>query len=96
MTYDPMTRSCGGCKFAVMQDHGWSNYSAEGAEFFCSKQVHPEDGFDSFYSASPRLAFAADCTLFEAGFPINMDVDGEAAADLNDEQRAIYDGGPPY
>lgn len=89
-------RTCSNCKYAVFQDYGYSSYTVEGTSFYCAKGIHPGDGFDSFYGDAVQLAFAADCVSFEAGAPINMDVDGDDMANLNDEQRRIYDGGPPY
>lgn len=82
--------NCEGCKFAVFQDTGWSNYTVEGTDFLCSKKLHPDAPFDRWYGEDKRLEFAQNCTGFEAGDPVRMDVDCEGMDDLTDEEKVIY------
>lgn len=89
---DTNNRSCSGCKYAIYQDHGYSNYTVEGTDFYCGKKRHPEAPFDRWYGEDPRLQFAANCSDFEAGDPIEMDVEGYNYNSLTDEEKAIYDG----
>ena len=61
---------CGGCKFCVFKDHGYSNYTVEGTSFYCGKNLHPESGFDRWYGEDKRLEYAQECTGFEpSGVP---------------------------
>ena len=34
-------RSCNQCKYAIMQDFGYSNYTVEGTTFYCFLKKHP-------------------------------------------------------
>lgn len=51
----------------------------EGTTFHCLKRAHPCDGFDRWYGEDKRLGFAEGCEAFEAGEPVEVDVDGELA-----------------
>lgn len=84
-------RKCTDCKFACLIDFGYSNYTTEGTEFFCSKALHPEGHFDEFYGEDKRLEYAQQCGGYEAGHPVEMDVDGENEAELTPEQKDIYE-----
>lgn len=82
--------TCNSCKYAIFKDYGYSNYTTEGTQFYCAKNLHPADGFDRFYGEDKRLDYAAKCGGFECGDSIEMDVDGEV--ELTPEQQTIYDG----
>lgn len=56
--------SCSDCQFALFADVGYSNYTVEGTEFYCTIGLHPEDGFDRFYGGDKRLLFAQECKGF--------------------------------
>ncbi len=88
---EEVKKSCNDCEFALFNDYGYSNYTQEGTEFFCTLRFHPDDGFDSFYGNDPRLEFADECVMFTLGEPIAMDVDNEGLADLTPRQRALFD-----
>ena len=72
-----MKQTCDNCRYAVMQDVGYSNYTVEGTEFSCLKKLHPDGEFDRWYGEEPRLGFAAKCDGYRAGTCIELDVDGE-------------------
>ena len=84
-------RSCNDCKFACFLDFGYSNYTVEGTNFVCSKNLHPQGTFDRFYGEDKRLNFASQCAGYQAGEPVYMDVDCEDLPNLTDEQRQIYE-----
>lgn len=84
-------RSCNGCEFAVFNDYGYSNYTVEGTEFFCSLRFHPADGFDRWFGKDDRLNFADECVMYTEGEPITMDVDRDGMADLTPKQRILFD-----
>jgi hypothetical protein len=84
-------KSCNDCEFALFNDYGYSNYTVEGTEFFCTLNFHPADGFDRFYGTDNRLAFADECPMFTVGEPILMDVDRENLPELTAKQRALFD-----
>jgi hypothetical protein len=86
-----MSTTCNGCRFACFVDYGYSNYTVEGTEFYCAKSLHPDGHFDRFYGEDKRLDFAAECSGFEAGEPISMDVDQEGIADLTPDQRTVWE-----
>lgn len=84
-------QSCLTCRFAIHHDEGYSNYTVEGTTFRCAKKLHPDEEFDEFYGEDKRLKYGAECTGFERGEGVWMDVDGENEADLTPEQRAVWE-----
>lgn len=85
-------KKCQDCKFAIFQDHGYSNYTVEGTTFECGVSAHPDGEFDRFYGDEPKLEYAEKCPHFAAGESIDMDVDRENIETLTEEQRIIFDG----
>lgn len=85
-------KTCGGCKFALLWDTGYSNYTVEGTDFHCMKRLHPDGVFDNWYGEDKRLTFAETCFGYEGGEPIIMDVEGENETSLTPEQKARFDG----
>lgn len=88
---EPSPPSCGDCRFALLADVGYSNYTVEGTEFYCTIGLHPEDGFDRWYGADERLDFAKECRGFTAGEPIRTDVDGEDFDELTEGQKMLLE-----
>lgn len=84
-------RTCDQCRFAVFEDHGYSNWTVEGTDFTCAKRLHPEGTFDRFYGHNPKLDYAAQCPGFDAGECVDMDVECENEASLTPEQRQVWD-----
>ncbi len=71
-------KTCDGCKWALHQDFGYSNYTTEGTTFSCLKDLHPEkEGFDEFYGEDKRLEFAQQCPGYVAGEGTYVDCDRE-------------------
>jgi hypothetical protein len=82
-------KTCGDCKYAILQDTGYSNYTVMGMDFHCAKELHPDDGFDWWYGEDKRKEFAEQCAGYEAGEPVSMDVDGEN--EYTPDEQAIID-----
>lgn len=82
--------TCNGCKYAVMVNYGYSNWTVEGTNLYCAKKLHPHDGFDHWYGESEHNKFAEQCEGFTSGTPIIIDVDGEAYDALSADELEIY------
>jgi len=87
----PYSKNCIDCKFCILQDTGYSNYTVCGTDFHCGLFAHPDAPFDEFYGEDRRLYFAETCSKYEAGDAINLDVDGENVDELEGEQKEIYE-----
>lgn len=74
---DKSLKNCAKCKYAIMKDWGYSNYTVEGTSFHCANELHPADGFDRFYGEDSRLQFAEECKSFKEGDYISIDCDSE-------------------
>lgn len=73
---DRPTPTCDGCKYALMEDFGYSSYTVEGTTFHCLRRLHPvRQGFDRWYNEDERLLFAGKCSGFVAGDYVWVDVD---------------------
>jgi hypothetical protein len=73
------TRTCEDCRYCLLEDYGYSNWTVEGTMIHCLKRLHPErEGFDRWYGDDDRLKFAQGCTGFVAGEPVQVDVEDEA------------------
>lgn len=73
---------CSACKWAVLEDYGYSNWTQEGTQIYCLRDLHPSgpEGFDQWYGKDERDKFAEQCDAFTAaaeGEQVNMDVDRE-------------------
>jgi hypothetical protein len=87
-----MTKKCDNCRFCILEDHGYSNYTVEGTYVYCAKKLHPEDGFDRWFGEDKRLEFAEKCPEFTSGAPVSLDVDGENELDASErEVVAMWD-----
>lgn len=84
-------KTCDDCKFAILEDFGYSNYTVEGTNFSCALALHPDKRFDHWYGEDARLEHAEKCVGFQEGTPINMDVEGDDYNTLTQEQKHIYD-----
>lgn len=72
-----MSKACDECKFCLLEDQGYSNWTVDGTLVYCLKGRHPELGFDRWYGESGHLKFAEQCAEFEAGAPVQLDVERE-------------------
>jgi len=68
---------CDACRWCLLEDYGYSNYTVEGTYVHCLKELHPGSGFDRFYGDDSRLDVAASCPAFSPGEPVEVDVDRE-------------------
>lgn len=84
-------RTCEDCKFCILEDTGYSNYTVEGTDFNCAKKLHPDGVFDRFYGEEDKMKFAQKCSEFEKGNKIEIDVEGENIGNFTPEQKQIYD-----
>lgn len=82
-------KKCNECRFAIFEEHGYSNYTVEGSDFYCAKKLHPEITFDNFYGENPKLEHAEKCIGFVKGDPFVIDVEKEALQDPTEEQQEI-------
>lgn len=82
-------KKCSECKYAILQDTGYSNWTVMGTDFHCAKKLHPEDGLDWWYGEDKRIEYAEQCAGYEAGEPVQMDVDGEY--EHTPDEQAIID-----
>jgi hypothetical protein len=83
-------KSCSNCKFCIYQDVGYSNYTVEGTDVYCAKELHPNDGFDRFYERANEMKFAEQCTGYEFGDPVKMDVEKEDYSSLSDDEKVVW------
>lgn len=73
-----MDKKCSECVFAILHDYGYSNYTVEGTTVYCSKDIHPDNGFDRWYGQDKRNLHAENCSSFIEGSPVEIDVDSES------------------
>lgn len=81
---------CDECKWCLLEDYGYSNYTTEGTYVHCLKNLHPESGFDRWYGEDARLNFAENCGEFFAGEAVSVDVDREALGRYEDKLSTAY------
>jgi hypothetical protein len=72
-----MTKSCEGCKYCVVQDEGYSNYTVEGSTLYCLHHLNPGFPTDHVWGLNPALAFAEHCPQFAEGEGPQIDVEQE-------------------
>lgn len=70
-------KKCSNCRYAFVQDTGYSNWTVTGNDFTCIKGAHPDGTFDEFYTENPKLLYAEKCPHFSYGEGFDMDVDHE-------------------
>jgi hypothetical protein len=87
---DLLPNNCTECKYAIMEDEGYSNYTVEGRYFSCAKALHPDGGFDAWYGTDDRFNYGAECPGFVFGMPVFLEVEWEDA-ELTDEEQAVVD-----
>ena len=84
-------KRCRDCVWCVLEDHGYSNYTVEGTRQGCLRKLNPKFPLaDSFYGNEPGNEFAEQCSSFNAGLPIHIDVETEGNLHefaANDEVR---------
>lgn len=89
--YVSLFKKCTECRFHILRDDGYSNYTVEGTSFNCAKGLHPKAPFDNYYSKAPELGFADTCSSFTRGEGVHVDVEGEYLDDLTADQQEVLD-----
>ena len=84
-------KNCKDCRFSIMQDFGYSNYTVEGTTFYCGLNVHPNNGFDHFYGEDERLNYADQCSNYDEGCGINLDVEGDYERNASPEEKSFLE-----
>lgn len=74
---------CVECKFCVLEDYGYSNYTVEGTDADCLLNLNPEFPKDNWYGEAEAHDFANVCPRFAKGDPIEIDVDHDRGYILN-------------
>ena len=83
-----MTKKCSNCKFATMEDYGYSDYTVEGTTVDCSLNKNPDLPTDNFYGEAKELKFAEECQSYLEGGPfyhLNVDIDSKEREELEKE-----------
>ena len=68
---------CIECRFCILQDEGYSNWTVEGQSADCLLSLNPHFPDDTFYGQASSLLFAEKCPSFAKGDPVLVDVDQE-------------------
>jgi hypothetical protein len=83
------TRLCTECKFLVLTDEGYSNWTVENTTAICLHNANPKFPCDSYYGRAPEHKFAAQCEHYAFGTPVHFDVDRDDGAVENYASDAI-------
>lgn len=75
-----MAVTCNDCKYCIMQDFGYSNYTVEGTEADCLKNQNQRFPVDNWYGHSEEAKYAFECPMFVEGDPVYVDCDQEDGA----------------
>lgn len=85
---EQVKKRCMNCRWAMFQDHGYSNWTVESTELHCMLSLNPNLPADYSYTSSawgglPAKSyneinsFAEECKAHEFGDPPSLDVDRE-------------------
>ena len=66
---------CDNCKYCILEDTGYSNYTVEGTTVSCLLNHNPNFPKDYWYGEEPTLAFATKCPQFTPGEGPQIDVE---------------------
>lgn len=89
--YKSLFKKCSDCKFGIIRDEGYSNYTVEGNTFTCAKGLHPKAPFDNFYGETKEHYFAENCIGYGHGEPFEIDVEEEALQNPTQEQKDLLE-----
>ena len=70
-----MPKKCGECVYAVLVYNGYSNWTVEGTEVYCSRKLNPQTPFDKWYGEDKKDLFAETCNPYQNGDPVSIDID---------------------
>ena len=87
--FKSLFKKCTECKFGIIRDQGYSNYTVEGNTFNCAKGLHPAAPYDNFYGQTKENYQAEVCTGYGHGENFQIDVEEEVLNDLTPEQEEI-------
>jgi hypothetical protein len=79
---------CNECKWCVLEDYGYSNYTVEGTNAECLLDMNPAFPVDMGWGLTEEIDFANVCPRFKEGAPIEVDVDHDNGHLIN----YAYDG----
>lgn len=84
-----MMVKCTDCKWAVVIEHGYSNYTVEGAYMNCVKDANPNFPTDRFYGKAEKLNI--NCRKFKKGENTTLDVEywGNTPENYTDDPKII-------
>lgn len=68
---------CIDCKFCILEDYGYSNWTVEGTNANCLLELNPGYPTDSWYGEAEEHDFANVCPRFKEGPAIEVDVENE-------------------
>ena len=69
-------KKCSNCSYCLIVDYGYSNYTVEGSDVYCSLGLNPDAPFDRWYGEDKRDTFASTCPKFdETEGPVLIDVE---------------------
>ena len=74
---------CDECKFCVLEDYGYSNWTVEGTDARCVLNLNPRFPADHRWGHIPEAEFANECPRYCKGSPVEIDVDQESGHILN-------------
>ena len=66
---------CDDCKFCILEDYGYSNYTVEGTNADCLLNMNPWLPDDHRWGEADSMVFANICPRFKEGSAIEMDVE---------------------
>jgi hypothetical protein len=71
-------KKCSDCNFCLIKEYGYSNYTVEGADVYCTLGLNPEAPFDRWYGEDKRDLFAETCPDFNSTYgPVVIDAEEE-------------------
>ncbi len=73
-------RLCSDCKYCIISENGYSNYTVEGSDADCLLKLNPDFPEDNWYGDDPSHKFASKCGDFESGDGVRVDVEQELGA----------------
>ena len=75
--------NCKECKYCILEDYGYSNYTVEGTNADCLLDMNPHFPEDAYYGRATSLQFANECPQFTEGEPVKVDCGREEGGLVN-------------
>lgn len=70
-------KKCTDCKYHITEEYGNSNYTVEGTNISCLKNMNPKFPCDRGWDLIPEIKFAEECPTFKVGLGVCLDVEME-------------------